>query len=374
MESLLWIEKYRPQNWDEIVGNQSNVELFKGFIKQKTIPHLLLIGPPGTLKTSMILLVAKEILGESYNDYLLELNVSDILSTTLTVMKKSLDKMAADTRRYTRTEKYLSRVYIDVQNNLKAHGITRTPNKKDILLGAIRLFASEQILGDAPFKILILRDADLLTRSMQHGLRRVIEKYSNTCRFVFIANTLAGIISPIRSRGTIISFKKLTLSDFERFFNRVTSTEGITLQKGALNALHWLSNGNLKKAITYLQVASLKSKVISEDLLYSIHEQDLQFKMKKLFEQVLSKKFATTMKDVRKLLTIEGYSSSQIFDAFNEMILNSSFSRELKIKLLNILTEREVDLVKGKYSDIHIMNLLISSAYEYTQFLNSQAK
>ncbi len=371
MDSPLWIEKYRPQNWNEVVGNSSNIEIFQGYIRQKTLPHLLLVGPRGSLKTSMLLLTAREILGESYNDYILELNVSDILRTTLTVMKKSLDKMAADSRKYTRTEKYLSRVYIDVLNNLKSQGISRNPNKKDILLGAIRLFASEQILGDAPFKILILRDADLLTRSMQHGLRRVIEKYSSVCRFVFVSSSLAGIITPIRSRCSIISFEKLTIDDFEKFFASVSQKEKIQFEKGALNALHWLSNGDLKLAITYLQVASLKSKHITEDLLYSIHEQDLQFKLKNLFEQTLSKKFATTMKEIRKLIAIEQYSPEQIIQAFAEMILNSSFPRDLKMKILDITSEREFELVKGKYPDIHLMHLLISTAYAYEQFIKS---
>ena len=73
----LWIEKYRPKTFDEVKGQEKIVERLRAFVQQKNIPHLLFVGSAGTGKTSLALIIAKDLFKENLQQNFLELNASD---------------------------------------------------------------------------------------------------------------------------------------------------------------------------------------------------------------------------------------------------------------------------------------------------------
>ena len=154
---MMWIEKYRPKTIDEIIGQDETKTRLKGFVESKSLPHLLFAGPPGTGKTSTVITLATEIFGEgNISGNLLELNASD------------------------------------------DRGI-------DIIRNEVKDFAKTLPI-DAPFKIISLDEADALTSAAQHALRRTMEKYVSSSRFVLLCNYPGKIIEPIQSRCAFFRF------------------------------------------------------------------------------------------------------------------------------------------------------------------------
>ena len=139
-DELMWVEKYRPKKLNEIVGLRHIVKSVQSFLKNpKTMPHLLLAGIPGTGKTTMALCIARELFGDNWKTFTLELNASD------------------------------------------ERGINTV---RDRIKGFSRY--SRASFGNVPFAIIILDESDQMTRPAQTALRRIMETSSRTSRFILI--------------------------------------------------------------------------------------------------------------------------------------------------------------------------------------------
>ena len=145
MEAALWTEKYRPKKLDEIQDQEEIVSRLKEFVRSGTMPHCLFAGPPGTGKTTAALCLAHDLFGTRFQDVFMELNASD------------------------------------------ERGI-------DVVRTTVKEFARMASLSAVPFKILVLDEADNMTSDAQHALRRTMEKFTDTCRFVLCCNYSGRII------------------------------------------------------------------------------------------------------------------------------------------------------------------------------------
>jgi replication factor C subunit 2/4 len=73
----IWLEKYRPIKFEDVVGNVGSVNILKGHAEAGSFPHLLVSGPPGCGKTTVVHCLARAHLGENYRHGCIELNASD---------------------------------------------------------------------------------------------------------------------------------------------------------------------------------------------------------------------------------------------------------------------------------------------------------
>lgn len=182
------------------------------------LPHMLFYGPPGTGKTSTILALAKELFGpEMFRTRVLELNASD--------------------------ERGISIVREKVKDFARMQLSNPPPNYKDRY-------------PCPPYKIIILDEADSMTQDAQSALRRTMETYSKITRFCLICNYVTRIIDPLASRCSKFRFKTLDQGNSLKRLEEIATNEDVNLEPGAVNALIRCSEGDLRKAITFLQSAT----------------------------------------------------------------------------------------------------------------------
>jgi replication factor C small subunit len=209
MGKLPFVEKYRPINLDNIVEQNDVIDSIKGILEKKEMLNLLFYGPPGVGKTTIALSLAKHLYGDKYPEYTLELNASD------------------------------------------ERGIKMVRER-------IKTFA--KLLCDSsihPFKLIILDEADALTNDSQYALRRIIDDYSHSTRFIIICNYLNKLINPIISRFRSFQFKQISLESANVILQKIIRKEKIVICAEQIRKIYEITNGDLRKMITQLQYNSV---------------------------------------------------------------------------------------------------------------------
>tara|TARA_Y100000590_G_scaffold256348_1_gene287868 strand:- start:1148 stop:2104 length:957 start_codon:yes stop_codon:yes gene_type:complete len=217
--SELWVERHRPQTVGDIKGQKAIVDRLKAYAESRTFPHLLFAGPPGTGKTTAALALTKDVFGEGYRINLLEMNASD---------ERKLESIRTKVKQFARTA--------------PSPGTT--------------------------FKVIFLDEADALTPDAQGALRRIMEQNAETCRFILSCNYSSKIIEPIQSRCAVFRFRPLAEDQVLEMVTSVAANEGINLDEDAAAAIAHVSLGDLRKAITSLQVAASLDSNVTRDLVY----------------------------------------------------------------------------------------------------------
>ncbi|KAK8056681.1 replication factor C subunit 2 [Apiospora rasikravindrae] len=222
-----WVEKYRPKTLSDVTAQDHTVNVLQRTLQASNLPHMLFYGPPGTGKTSTILALAKELYGpEMIKSRVLELNASD--ERGISIVREKVKDFA--------------RMQL---TNPPAGYKSRYPCP--------------------PFKIIILDEADSMTQDAQSALRRTMETYSKITRFCLICNYVTRIIDPLASRCSKFRFKSLDQGNAKKRLEEIAEKEGVGLEDGAVDALIKCSEGDLRKAITYLQSAARLVGAIEKD-------------------------------------------------------------------------------------------------------------
>ncbi|KAF6230171.1 hypothetical protein HO133_004510 [Letharia lupina] len=213
-----WVEKYRPKSLNDVTAQDHTITVLQRTLQASNLPHMLFYGPPGTGKTSTILALAKELYGpEMFRTRVLELNASD--------------------------ERGISIVREKVKDFARMQLSNPPPHYKDRY-------------PCPPYKIIILDEADSMTQDAQSALRRTMETYSKITRFCLICNYVTRIIDPLASRCSKFRFKMLDQGNAKKRLEDIAENENVKLEDGAVDKLIKCSEGDLRKAITFLQSAA----------------------------------------------------------------------------------------------------------------------
>lgn len=216
---------------------------------------MLFYGPPGTGKTSTILALAKQLYGpELIRSRVLELNASD---------ERGISIVRAKVKDFAR------------QQLSTAPSMTIMTSDKDAEGGPKQVRYRDKY-PCPPFKIVVLDEADSMTQDAQSALRRTMETYSKMTRFCLVCNYVTRIIDPLASRCSKFRFKSLDQGSAVGRIEQIARLEGVKLGNGVSEELVRVSEGDLRKAITFLQSAARlaaapvpqnerKKRVVEED-------------------------------------------------------------------------------------------------------------
>lgn len=310
-DSSVWIEKFRPKKFEEIIGQEIIVRRIRAFVENKNVPHLLLAGPPGVGKSTIALVIARGLFGDNWRENFLELNASD------------------------------------------DRGI-------DVVRNTIKDFARTKSIGNVPFKIILLDESDSLTRDAQQALRRTMEQYSNTCRFILSCNYSSKIIDPIQSRCTVFRFKPLNDEDINKIIDRISKEEKLKVDEKAREALVYVSSGDARRLENVMQSCSMMSNKISEELVYEIVSSAHPKEIKEILELAVDGKFSSAKDKLLDVMLKHGLSGLDIVKQIQGEIWNLKIPDNRKVDLVDKCGEIEFRMVEGSDEFVQLEGLIAS--------------
>lgn len=308
-----WVEKYRPHHIDDIVQQDEVVSALRSTLDKGDLPHLIFHGPPGSGKTSTALALCHTLFeNKEYKRRVMELNASD------------------------------------------DRGIDSVRSK-------IKQFASLSVpQGKVPYKIIILDEADSMTRDAQSALRRIIENFSSVTRFIIICNYVSKIIDPILSRCAKFRFKALNDSSIIERLNYICEQEGLKVEsESALKALVEISDGDLRKAITFLQSASVTGSV-SEKMVRELSGSPNP----ELIQDFLQKCLGFNLNEIEEStadIVYSGYDLNQTLEILCSLIESTTLIKE-ELKPELIMRISAADEMITNRADPYLQLLAIASA------------
>lgn len=319
-KSTPWIEKYRPKTLDSIIYQDEVIKVLRNTIRTGNLPHLLLYGPAGTGKTSTILAVARELFGPfSVQDRVLELNASD------------------------------------------ERGINIV-RKKIITFAKLKISNADNNYPSPNYKIIILDEADAMTKEAQSALRKVMEEYSSITRFCFICNYINQIIEPINSRCVKFRFRQLNDENMHIKLKEISVSEKILVNDDDLNIIVSSSDGDMRKAIMLLQnlkyidfqtggdeitnmIGILPSKIINKIISTCItNSQSNQLEVINLAKKIIKR----------------GFPISNIISAINTIIIESDILSDVqKANITTSILKCENRVSQGSDEYIQLLNIFM---------------
>ena len=308
ISDIMWVEKYRPKKISEVV-NQKDIKgsLLALLKNQQEMPHLLFSGSAGVGKTTMAICISKEILGDRWKDYTLELNASD---------ERGIGMVRERVKKFSR-------------------------------------FAG--LDTEIPFKIIILDEADEMTSDAQTALRRIIEDTAKFCRFILIANNISKIINPIQSRCAVFKFSQIDEKEITTQLKTILKKEKGKADEKGLKEIAEYAGGDLRHAINLLQTAASTGDITQESVKAAAGLTKTN-DVEDVLRLAVSGKIQDSRNKMIELIKIYGMSESDFLKYINQALFSAKYDN--LEELSQIIAKYDYRILVGSNPEIQLSAML----------------
>ena len=307
-----WVEKYRPQNLEDIVGQKQIITRLEKYVGEGSMPNLMFTGPAGVGKTKKAIALVKSILGEYWKQNFLELNASD------------------------------------------ARGIETVRND-------IKNFCRLKPIG-TPFRIIFLDEVDNMTKDAQHALRREMEMYTKTASFILSCNYSSKIIDPIQSRCAIFRFAPIKGEEIAERLKFICESEGFEADDKGIETIVYFAEGDMRKAVNVLQAATSEGEAVTEDSVYEVISKAKPQDIGNMINKALMGDFLGARTILRETMVLQGTSGedmvSQIYSDVSKRVVDGKMEPDFYIDLIEAIADCDFRIREGANPRIQLEALL----------------
>ena len=330
-ENTLWMDKYKPRKLEELTFHPNQTKLLTSLSENSEFPHLIFYGPDGAGKKTRVHCFLSKVYGEG----IYKMNT---INKELKLKSKNISYMV------TSSNYHLEFCPSDVGNNDKfiiSHVIKETSS-----------FSQLDAESQKNFKVIVLLEADKMTKEAQSALRRTMEKYSENCRIIMIVNDLASIIDPIRSRCFALRIPAPNKDEIKNILKSIKKSENVDINDKDLESITEKYGKNVRECITCLQMTSLGN--------YNkrVYEPEYNNIFNLINSQIIKEQSAKSLREIRSLfmeLLIHGFRASYIIYKMTSDLIDSNMIKEdIKRKIVEAGSLYDIRAKNGTKDFIHL--------------------
>jgi replication factor C subunit 2/4 len=293
-----FIEKYRPKNFNDLILPYSMQYKIANIIQSKTLPNIIITGSPGTGKTSTILCLAKKVFGKNYKDMILELNASN--NRTL-----------------------------------------------DFINTTVAYFCKKKLSSDElTHKLIIFDEADNITKKAQNLLANLIEEHSHNTSFAFTCNESSKIIESIQSRCMILRYIPMTSENIRKRLEMICTTESIEYTEDGINAIIFISQGDIRQAINNVEATYHGYKIINEDNVYKLCYHPHPKIIISIIKESVNMNIIKSIDYIHELKN-SGYCTNDILLTLLNSLKEINIDEDIRINFTKIITDCYINVSDG---------------------------
>jgi len=200
------------------------------------------------------------------------------------------------------------------------------------------------------------------TRDAQPALRRTMEMYTNTCRFILSCNYSSNIIDPIQSRCTVFRFSPVDDDAIVERLRYIADEEDVEVTDDGYDALAYVADGDVRRAVNAVQAASALGETVDEEAVYATTSTARAEEVEELLERAIAGEFAEARGILNRLLDVKGISGGDLIDQMHRAATEIDAEGATQVRLMDRIGETDYRISTGGDERIQIEAFLAGLA------------